>query len=156
VAAAKLTGLHVVGGVATLNLNVFVVLVPLLAKALTVIGYVPAGRALATCTTPVPGSPSSLPLKFVRVETLIVIVFVGVASGVIVALLLSEIDAPGQFPKIGSELCPPSGGAAVADTSNAAIIAPCRRDFFISNFLEEDPRSALTSGYFRRRGTEIS
>ena len=46
-------------------------------------------------TRPVVGSPSSLPLKLVEVETLMLVVPVGAASGVTLAFALSGTDASG-------------------------------------------------------------
>ena len=93
-ATAKLTGMHV-AGVVTVNVNVLVAVEPAPLKALTVTVYVPAGCASVTCTTPVVGSPASVPLKFVEVETLMLVVFDGAASGVTVVSVLSEIDVSG-------------------------------------------------------------
>src|ERR1041384_4902343 len=87
-AAAKLTGLHV-AGVVTVKVKVFVVVNPLLPNALTLTVYTPAGCASVTRTTPVAASPSSLPLKLVEVETFILVVLVGAASGVTVVLPLN-------------------------------------------------------------------
>ena len=92
--AAKLTGLHVTG-VVTVSVNVLVAVAPPLSKAVTVTVYVPAGCASVTRTTPVVGSPSSLPLKSVEVETLMLVVLVGAASGVTVVSVLSGIDVFG-------------------------------------------------------------
>ena len=58
-------------------------------NAVTVTGYVPAGWASDTRTTPVTGSAVSVPLKFEFVDALIVVVFAGAAEGVTVALPLS-------------------------------------------------------------------
>ena len=92
--AAKLTGLHV-AGVVTVNMNVLVAVEPLPLKARTVIAYVPAGCASVTRTTPVAGSPSSLPLKLVEVETLMLVVLVGATLGITVVSVLSGIDVSG-------------------------------------------------------------
>src|SRR5947207_1155528 len=92
--AAKFSGGHVTG-VVTVNVNVLLAVKPLPLKALTVTVYVPAGCASATRTTPVAGSPSSLPLKLVEVETVILVVLVGAASGVTVESVLSGIDVAG-------------------------------------------------------------
>jgi hypothetical protein len=92
-AAAKLTGVHVTG-VVTVRVNVFV-LAPPLSKALTVTVYIPAGCASVTRTTPVVGFPSSVPLKLVDVETLMLVVLVGAASGVTVVSVLSRSDVFG-------------------------------------------------------------
>ena len=89
-----MTGLHV-AGVVTVNENVFVVVGPAPLKAVTVSVYVPAGFAFVTRTTPVVGLPSSLPLKSVAVETLMLVVLVGAASGVTVVSMLSGIDVSG-------------------------------------------------------------
>ena len=94
VAVAKLTGLHV-AGVVTVSVNVLVVVAPPLSNAVTVTVYVPAGCASVTRTTPVAGSPSSVPLKLVEVETLMLVVLIGVASGVTVVSVLSCIDVSG-------------------------------------------------------------
>ena len=93
-AAAKLTGLHV-ASVVTVNVNVLVVVGPAPLKALTVTVYIPSGCASVTRTTPVAGSPSSLPLKSVEVETLMLVVLVGAASGVTVVSVLSETNVSG-------------------------------------------------------------
>src|SRR6267142_6930697 len=76
--AAKLRGLHV-AGVVTVRVNILVAIAtgPPPLKALTVTVYVPAGCASVTRTTPVVGYPSSLPLKLVEVETLMLVVLVG-------------------------------------------------------------------------------
>jgi len=79
-AAAKLTGVHV-AGVVTVSVNVLVA-VPPPPKAVTVTVYMPAGFAFVTRTMPVTGSPSSVPWKSAEVETLMLVVFVGAASGV--------------------------------------------------------------------------
>ena len=52
----------------------------------------PAGCASVTRTTPVVGSPASVPLKSVEVETLMLVVLVGGASGVTVVSVLSARD----------------------------------------------------------------
>ena len=93
-AAAKLTGVHV-AGVVTVSVNVLVAVAPPLLKAVTVTVYVPAGCASVTRTTPVVGSPSSVPLKLVEVETLMLVVLVGAASGVTVVSVLSGSDVSG-------------------------------------------------------------
>ena len=92
-AAAKLTGMHV-AGVVTVSVNVLVVVAPPLSKAVTVTVYAPAGCASVTRTTPVAGSPSSLPLKLVEVETLMRVGLVQ-ASGVTVVSVLSGVDVFG-------------------------------------------------------------
>src|SRR5947207_14673097 len=94
VAAAKWTGLHVTG-VLTLSMDVLVTRAPPLSNALTVTRYVPAGCASVTRTIPVAGYPSSLPLNAVEVETLMLVVFVGGESGIIVLSPLSETDVLG-------------------------------------------------------------
>ena len=93
-AAAKLTGAHVTG-VVTISVNVLVVLAPPLSKALTVTVYIPAGCASVTRTAPVVGFPSSVPLNSVEVETLMLVVLVGAASGVTVVLVLSRSGVSG-------------------------------------------------------------
>ena len=90
----KLTGLHV-AGVVTASVKVLVAVAAPLLKAVTETVYVPAGCASVTRTTPVAGSPSSLPLKLVEVETVILVVLVGAASGVTVVSVLSGIDVAG-------------------------------------------------------------
>src|SRR5204862_2736865 len=94
VAAAKLTGMHVTG-VVTVSAKVLVAVGPPPLKAVTVTVYVPAGCASVTRTTPVAGSPSSVPSKLVEVETLMLVVLVGAASGVIVVSVLSGSDVSG-------------------------------------------------------------
>jgi len=94
VAAAKLTGVHVTG-VVTVSVNVLVAVAPPLLNAVTVTVYVPAGCASVTRTTPVAGSASSVPSKLVEVETSILVVWVGVASGVMVVSVLSGVDVSG-------------------------------------------------------------
>ena len=59
-AAAKLTGSHV-AGVVIVRVNALVTVAPLPLKAVTVTVYVPAGCASVTRTTPVVGSPASVP-----------------------------------------------------------------------------------------------
>src|SRR5262249_45304044 len=87
----KLTGVHVTG-VVTVKVKVLLTLAPPTPKAFTVTKYAPAGCASVTCTSPVAGSPSRVPLKLVEVETVILVVLVGVASGVTVVSALSGID----------------------------------------------------------------
>ena len=82
-------------GVVTVNVNLLVAVKPPPLKALTVTVYVPAGCASVTRTTPVAGSPSSLPLKLVEVETLMLVALVGVASGITVVSVLSGSDVFG-------------------------------------------------------------
>ena len=82
-------------GVVTVSVNVFVAVAPAPLKAVTVTAYDPAGWASVTRTTPVAGSISSWPLKLDDVETLILVVLAGAASGVIVLLVLSGIDVSG-------------------------------------------------------------
>ena len=84
-----------VAGVVTVSMNVFCVVNPPLSNAVTLTVYVSAGCASVTRTTPVVGSPSSLPLNLVDVETLMLVVLVGAASGVTVVSLLSRIDVAG-------------------------------------------------------------
>ena len=91
VGGAQLTGLHV-AGVVTVSVKVFVAVGPAPLNALTVTVYVPAGCASVTRTTPLTGSPSSLPLKLVEVETVILVVLAGAASGVTVVLVLNAVD----------------------------------------------------------------
>src|SRR5436309_13837682 len=81
VAGAKLTGLHV-AGVVTVSVNVLVAVWPLPLKALIVTVYAPAGCASVTRNMPVVGSPANVAIKSVEVETLMLVVFVGAASGV--------------------------------------------------------------------------
>jgi hypothetical protein len=82
VAVEKLTELHV-AGVVTVKVNILLV-VPPAPNALTVTMYVPAGCASVTRTVPVVGFAASVPLKLVEVETLMLVVPVGAASGVTV------------------------------------------------------------------------
>src|SRR5947209_7235560 len=90
-AEAKLIGLHV-AGVVTVNVNVAVLDAPAPSKAINVTVYTPAGCASVTRTTPVVGSPSSLPLKFVEVETVRLVAPVGAAEGVMVVFAPSCTD----------------------------------------------------------------
>ena len=80
----------------TVSVNVCVVEPPG-PVALTVTRYdsgkILAGCAFVTRTTPVATSAVSSPLKLVEVETLMLVVFVGVGLGVMVASELSGIDA---------------------------------------------------------------
>ena len=94
VAVAKITGVHVTG-VVTVSVNVLVAGGPPSLKAVTVTVYVPAGCASVTRTTPVTGSPSGVPSKLVEVETLMLVVLVGGASGVTVVSVLSGSDVSG-------------------------------------------------------------
>jgi hypothetical protein len=94
IGAAKLTGVHV-SGVVTVSVNVVLALTPPLSKALTVTVYVPVGCASVTRTTPVAESPSRVPLKLVEVETLMLVVLVGGASGVTVVSVLNGIVVSG-------------------------------------------------------------
>ena len=55
----------------------------------------PAGWASVTVTTPVVGLAANVPLKLVLVETLMLDVLVGAASGVTVVSVLSGIDVSG-------------------------------------------------------------
>jgi hypothetical protein len=91
---AKLSDGHV-AGVVTVRANVFVALVPPPLKVVSVTVYVPAGCAFVTRTTPVIGLTSSVPLKLVEEETLMLVAFPGAASGVIVASALSTTDESG-------------------------------------------------------------
>src|SRR5436189_1338190 len=92
-AAVKLGGAQV-GGVVMARVKVFVALAPEPPplKALTRTMYVPAGCASVTRTMPVVGSASNLPWKPVEAETSILVVLAGVASGIIVVLVLSGSD----------------------------------------------------------------
>jgi len=84
--------------VCTVKVKIRLVVPPLL-NAVTVTVYAPLGCASVTCTTPVAGSAANVPLKLLLVPTLILVVLVGAAAGVIAWLLwrkpktLAEVSA---------------------------------------------------------------
>jgi hypothetical protein len=84
-----------VTGVITFSMNDLITGGPPPLKALTITGYAPAGCASVMRTTPVTGSPTSVPSKSVKLETLMLVVLVGGESGVTVVSVLSGIDVFG-------------------------------------------------------------
>src|SRR5436305_11391508 len=62
--------------------------------------------ASVTRTTPVAGLAVRVPLKSVEVETSMLVVFVGGASGAIVVSPLKATVLPGYWPSVGGGHCP--------------------------------------------------
>src|SRR6266704_5328722 len=95
----------------------------------------PAGCASVTRTIPVAGSPSSLPLKSVEVETLMLVVFVGTASGVTVVSVLSGIDVFGYVPSVGGLIDPGSASVQSLNEDTPFLVAKWLDVFSTSGFI---------------------